>query len=141
MEECFMLQAYSSDLDVAANAAFAFNNVTLDKGCGETLSAPASIQLNKRGVYLVEVDGFATPAAATLISVQLYANGVAQPQAISSFTGVAETADSFGFKTFIQVSENNCSCNCISSPTVLQIINGATALTDAHINVVITKIR
>ena len=136
-----MLQAYSSDLDVAANAAFPFNNVTLDKGCGETLSAPASIQLNKRGVYLVEVDGFATPAAATLISVQLYANGVAQPQAISSFTGVAETADSFGFKTFIQVSENNCSCNCISSPTVLQIINGATALTDAHINVVITKIR
>lgn len=136
-----MLQAYSSDLDIAANAAFPFNNVTLDKGCGETLSAPASIQLNQRGVYLVEVDGFATPAAETLVSAQLYVNGVAQPQAISSFTGVAATADTFGFKTFVQVAENNCPCNCVSSPTVLQVINGITALTDAHINIVVTKIR
>ena len=136
-----MLQAYSSDLDVAANTAFPFNNVTLDKGCGETLSAPASIQLNQRGVYLVEVDGFAIPAAATLVSAQLYVNGVAQPQAISSFTGVAASADTFGFKAFVQVSENNCQCNCISSPTVLQIRNGITALTDAHINIVVTKIR
>ena len=136
-----MLQAYSSDLDVAANAAFPFNNITIDKGCGEALSAPASIQLNQRGVYLVEVDGFATPTAATLVSAQLYVNSVAQPQAISSFTGVAATVDTFGFKTFVQVSENNCPCNCISSPTVLQVRNGATALTDAHINIVVTKIR
>ena len=136
-----MLQAYSSNLEVAANAAFPFNNVTLDKGCGETLSAPASIQLNQRGVYLVEVDGFATPADATLVTAQLYVNGVAQPQAISSFTGVAATVDTFGFKTFVQVAENNCQCNCLSSPTVLQVINGITALTDAHINIVVTKIR
>ena len=135
-----MLQAYSSDLDVVANAAFPFNNVTLDKGCSETLSAPASIQLNKRGVYLVEVDGFATPADATLVTAQLYVNGIAQPQAISSFTGVAATANTFGFKTFVQVAENNCQCNCFSSPTVLQVINGITALTDAHINIVVTKI-
>jgi len=135
-----MLQAYSSNLEVAANAAFPFNNITLDKGCGETLSAPASIQLNQRGVYLVEVDGFATPADATLVTVQLYVNGVAQPQAISSFTGVAATANTFGFKTFVQVAENNCQCNCLSSPTVLQVINGITALTDAHINIVVTKI-
>ena len=113
----------------------------MDKGCGETLSAPASIQLNQRGVYLVEVDGFATPANATLVSAQLYVNGVAQPQAISSFTGVAATADTFGFKAFVQVAENNCQCNCFSSPTVLQVINGITALTDAHINIVVTKIR
>ena len=135
-----MLQAYSSDLTVAANATFPFNNVTLDKGCGETLSAPASIQLNKRGVYLVEVDGFATPADATLVTAQLYVNGIAQPQAISSFTGVAATANTFGFKTFVQVAENNCQCNCFSSPTVLQVINGITVLTDTHINIVVTKI-
>ena len=136
-----MLQAYSSNLAVAANAAFPFNNITVDKGCSDTLSAPASIQLNQRGVYLVEVDGFATPAAATLVSVQLYVNGVAQPQATSSFTGVVAAVDTFSFKTFVQVTENNCNCNCTSSPTVLQVINGDTALTDAHINVVVTKIR
>lgn len=135
-----MLQAYSSDLAVAANAAFPFNNVIIDKGCAEKLSAPATIELDKRGVYLIEVDGFATPAAATLVTAQLYVNGVAQPQAISSFTGVAATVDTFGFKTLVQVSENNCNCNCYSSPTVLQIRNGDTALTDAHINCVVTKI-
>lgn len=135
-----MLQAYSTDLTVAENAAFPFNNVTVDKGCAERLTAPASIELEKRGVYLVEVDGFATPGAATLVSVQLYVNGVAQPQAISSFTGVAATADTFNFKTLVQVNENNCNCNCYTSPTVLQIRNGETALTDAHINCVVTKI-
>ena len=136
-----MLQAYSSDLDIAANAAFPFNNVTLDKGCAETLSGPSSIQLNKQGVYLVEVDGFGTGAAAGTGTVQLYVNGVAQPQAISSFTTAAATISNFGFKTFVQVAENNCPCNCISSPTVLQVLNGEQNLTAAHINIVVTKIR
>lgn len=136
-----MLQAYSSNLAVAANAAFPFNNVTVDKGCAETLSAPASIQLNQRGVYLVEVDAYATPGAETDVSIQLFVNGVAQPQAISSFTGITDTVDTLSFKTLIQVTENNCQCCCASSPTVLQVRNGATALTDAHINVIVTKLR
>ena len=136
-----MLQAYSSNLAVAENAAFSFNNVVLDKGCAETLSAPASIQLNQRGVYLVEVDGFATGSEAATDTVQLYINGLAKPQAISSFAVATADVTNFGFKTFVQVTENNCNCNCASSPTVLQIVNGASALTDAHINVVVTKIR
>lgn len=136
-----MLQAYSSGLDVAIGAAFPFNNVTLDKGCAEKLSAPATIQLNTRGVYLVEVDGFATGTDAGINTVQLYVNGVAQPQAISSFTVAAADVTNFGFKSFVQVAENNCNCNCTSSPTVLQVMNGTEALTDAHINIVVTKIR
>lgn len=136
-----MLQAYSSNLTVAANTAFNFNNVTIDKGCAETLSAPASIQLNQRGVYLVEVDGFATGGTGTTNSVQLYVNGVALPQAVSEFSVTEGDISDFGFKTLLQVSENNCPCNCVSSPTVLQVLNGADALTDAHINIVVTKIR
>lgn len=137
-----MLQVYSSNLAVEANAMFPFNNVVLDKGCGETLSAPATIQLNQRGVYLIEMDGYATPDAATEVSVQLVVNGVAQPQAITSFVPAAVTdTRAFSFKTFVRVLENNCNCNCLTSPTTLQFINGTTALTDAHINVVITKIR
>ena len=137
-----MFQAYSSNLAVDANAMFPFNNVVLDKGCGETLSAPATIQLNQRGIYLVEMDGFATPDAATEVSVQLVVNGVLQPQAITSFVPAAITdTRTFGFKTFVRVLQNNCQCNCLTSPTTLQFQNGATALTDAHINVVVTKIR
>lgn len=137
-----MLQVYSSNLTVDANTVFPFNNVIIDKGCGETLSAPATVQLNKRGVYLIEVDGFATPDAATEVSVQLVVNGVAQPQAISSFVPAAITdVRTFGFKTFVQVQENNCQCNCLTSPTTIQCMNGDTALSDAHINMVITQIR
>lgn len=136
-----MLQIYSSNLSVTANTVFPFNNVVLDKGCGENLSAPATIELNKQGIYLVEMDGYATPDAATAVSVQLLVNGVAQPQAITSFTPASVTdARTFGFKTFVRVLENNCQCNCLTSPTTLQFMNGDTDLTDAHINVVITKI-
>ena len=137
-----MLQVYSSNLAVEANTVFPFNNVIVDKGCSENLSAPATIQLNKRGVYLVEMDGFATPDAATEVSVQLMVNGVAQPQAISSFVPAAVTdTRTFGFKTFVRVLENNCPCNCLTAPTTLQFMNGDTALTDAHINVVVTQIK
>jgi hypothetical protein len=72
-----MLQVYSDNLAVAANTVFPFNNVVVDKGCAENLSAPATIQLNKAGIYLVEMDGFATPDSATEVSVQLMVNGVA----------------------------------------------------------------
>lgn len=74
-------------------------------------------------------------------SIQLYSNGVALPQAQSSFTGVVDAVGNFSFKTLLQVTGNNCQCNCVSSPTVLQIGNGDTALSDAHINIVVTKIR
>jgi len=136
-----MLQVYSSNLTMAANAAFPFNNVVLDKGCGERLSAPATIQLNQRGVYLVEVNGYATGAAAGDDVIQLYVNGLPVPQAQDSFTAASATIDNFGFKTFVQVAENNCNCNCFTSPTILQVLNGEQALTDAYINVVVTKIR
>lgn len=137
-----MLQVYSDNLTVAENTVFPFNNVVMDKGCGEALSAPATIQLNKQGIYLVEMDGFATPDAATEVSIQLYVNGVAQPQAITTFVPAAVTdTRTFGFKTFVRALQNNCNCNCLTSPTTLQFMNGDTALSEAHINVVITKIR
>lgn len=135
-----MLQAYSTGLTIAANSAVPFNNVVIDKGCAEKLTAPATIELDKRGVYLVEVDGFATGSAAATDTMQLYKNGVALPQALSSFTTAAGDVSNFGFKTLIQVSENNCNCNCYSSPTVLQLRNGASDLTEGNANIVVTKL-
>lgn len=136
-----MLQVYSTNIEVPANTPYPLNNVVLDKGCGESLNGLSTIQLNKRGVYLVEVDGFATPDAATLVSTQLYVNGVAQPQALSEFMGTAVTAtNNFGFKCFVRVTQDNSNCNCFTSPTILQVMNGATAVSDAHVNVCITKI-
>lgn len=137
-----MLQVYSDNLAVTENTVFPFNNIVIDKGCAEALSAPATIQLNKAGIYLVEMDGFATPDAATEVSVQLRVNGIPQPQAITTFVPATVTdTRTFGFKTLVRVLENNCQCNCLTAPTTLQFMNGDTAISETHINVVITKIR
>lgn len=135
-----MFQGYSSNLTVAANTAFPFNNTVIDKGNAEALSAPSSIQLNRRGVYLVKVDGYATGSEATAGSVQLYANGVAQPQAISEFTLATGEITNFGFSTVIKVTTNNCPCNAITSPTILQLMNGDSAITNGHVNILITRL-
>ena len=135
-----MLQVYSSNATVAANTAYSLDNVVLDKGCAENTSGTSTIALQRKGVYLVKCDGFCTPSSAGPVTTQLYVNGVAQPQAISSFTGTTSTIGEFAFSTTIQVTENNCNCNCTSSPTLLQFINGDTPVESAHINVVVTKL-
>ena len=122
-----MLEAYSLNVAVGADSAIPFNNVTLEKGCTAVLSSPGTIQLNKCGVYMVSVDG--TAAAAT--TVELYKDGVAQPQAQS--TGTTPS-----FVTLVQVDRNNCGCAC-SSPVNLQVMN-TTATTFTNVNVVVTKV-
>lgn len=122
-----MLEAYSLNVAVAANAAIPFNNVSLEKGCTAVLSSPATVQLNKCGVYMVAVEASAAAAA----TIQLYKDDVAQPQAIS-------TGTSPSFVTLVQVDHNNCGCAC-SSPTLLQVKTPAAAtFTDASI--VVTKV-
>lgn len=136
-----MFQAYSTNVEVAANTPYPLNNVVVDKGCGEVLNGMSTIQLNHRGIYLVEVDGFATPDAVSTVTAQLYVNGVPQPQAISSFVPAAITdTRTFGFKTYVRVAQNNCNCNCYTTPTVIQIMNGDTAVSEAHINVCVGKV-
>lgn len=136
-----MLQAYSSNITIAAGSAIPFNNLIIDKGCAEKLTAPATVEINRRGVFLVKVDGFGTGSAAGTETIQLYVNGVAQPQAQTQFTTAAADVANFEFNTLLQVSENNCQCNCYSSPTVLQVRAEGTDLTDADINIIVTQLR
>lgn len=123
-----MLEAYSVNVAVAANAAVPFNNVTVEKGCTAKLSAPATIELNKCGVYMVAVDAVASAAT----TVQLYKDGVAQPQAQSTGTAVS-------FVTLVQVDRNNSNCNCCSSPVNLRLVSN-TAVTFTNANIVVTKV-
>ena len=134
-----MLQAYSTNITVAANSTCPFNNVTIDKGCADNFAGAGTIQLNKCGVYLVECDGYCEPSAAGDVVIQLYKNGLAQPQAISSFTGTTGNVETFGFKTLVQCDSNN-TCCCCTSPTVLQIMTGDIGIQNAHINICVTKI-
>jgi len=124
-----MLEAYSLNVTVAADTAIPFNNVTLRKGCTAILNGPSTIELNKCGVYAVSVDASSAAAA----TIQLYKDGVAQPQAQS-------TGTSPSFTTLVQVPNTNTACPC-SSATNIQVKNAADAeatLTD--VNIVVTKI-
>ena len=122
-----MLEAYSVNVAVAANANIPFNSTTLQKGCTAVKVSADTINLNKCGVYMVAVDA----STATSTTIQLYKDGVAQPQAQG--TGLTPS-----FVTLVQVSENNSCCPC-ASPTTIQVRNTvAGTLTDA--NIVVTKV-
>lgn len=122
-----MLEIYSTNIDVEADAVIPFQNVALKKGCTAELSGTNTINLNKCGVYMVACD--ASASAAT--TIQLYKDGIPQAQAQSTGTDLS-------FTTLVQVNENNSCCAC-ASPTSLQIYSD-TAVTFANVNVSITKI-
>ena len=122
-----MLEVYSTDLDITADTFIPFQNVSLQKGRTAELSGTNTITLNKCGVYMVAVD--ASASAAT--TIQLYKNGIAQPQAQS-------TGTSPSFVTLVQVAENNSCCPCASGVS-LQLMN-STATVLANCNVSITKV-
>ena len=122
-----MLEAYSTNITVAANSNIPFNSTSLSKGCTATKTGADTINLNKCGVYMVACD----VSAAASTTIQLVKDGVPQPQAQS-------TGEAPSFVTLVQVDHNNSCCAC-SSPTTLQVSNtAATTLTDA--NITITKV-
>lgn len=121
-----MLEVYSTNIEVAADAAIPFNNIHISKGCSAIESAPSTIQLNRCGVYEVNVDA----TADTDTTIQLTKNGVLQPQAQS-------TGTTLGFTTYVQVPENNTNC-CCTSPTTIQLIN-TEATTFTNVNCTVKK--
>lgn len=136
-----MLQTYSQNITVPANAPIPFNNVPLKKGCTTQKTAPSTIALEKCGVYLVEFDAVA--AATTTpgnITVQLSVDGVPQPQALTSETSPSATDfAAIGFKTLVQVSHNNSRC-CCDVATVIMLNNIGVEALFQQANVVVTKI-
>lgn len=134
-----MLEGYSTNIEVATGASIPFNNVTIEKGCTAKLNAPATVSLNKSGVYMVTVDAAGTPTAAGVMSIQLSKNGVLQPQAQSSVTGATTDVDNMSFTTLVQVKQDN-TCSCCSSPTVIRVVNTGVPATYSITNICVTKI-
>lgn len=134
-----MLEGYSTNIAVATNSAIPFNNVTIEKGCTATIESSATIALNKCGVYMVSVDAAAIPTSAGVMSIQLFKDGVLQPQAQSAVTGATTDVDNMSFTTLVQVKENN-TCSCCTSPTVLRVINTGVPATYNIANICVTKI-
>lgn len=135
-----MLQAYSNNITVSGNTAVPLNSLKIRKGCNENLAAPATIQLQKRGVYVVHVDAFGSAASPGEISIQLVKNGAELLDAISQASvAAADSVVPLGFETLVQVAQDNTPC-CCTSPTELSVVTGDTEITGLHINVVVTKL-
>lgn len=122
-----MIEVYGINVTAIADTPLSFGNVSVKKGCTAELESSNTIQLNKCGVYMVEFDG----SAAAEITVQMFKDGVAQPQAQS-------TGTSLSFTTLVQVDHNNSNC-CCSSPVELKFVP-TSAGTFTNINVCVTKI-
>ena len=136
-----MLQLYSDGLTVAAGAAYPLNNSAYSKGCSAIHNAPATISLEKRGIYLVTIDAYGTVADAGDMGVQLEVNGTPRADAISLATTAVGDIASVHTHAIVAVAQNNCPNNCTSAPTTLQVINPSdVGLTDAHINVSVSKL-
>lgn len=121
-----MLDIYSLNTEVATNTAIPFNSISVNKGCDESLASATTIELNRKGAYLVIFSG----SLETATTVQLFKNGVAQEQAQSTGTNPV-------FSTIVQVGKSNCGC-CGSSPVTLQVRNtgsAASTFTDCEVTV------
>ena len=134
-----MLDLYSLNVDVAANGAIPLNNSKITKGVTAVHNAPATIELNKSGVYMVSCNASITPAAAGIVRIQLAQNNVLDLSSFSEATGAAAQITDLSFTTLVQVRDNN-TCCCNTAPTTLQLINAGEAGTFSIVRVTVTKL-
>lgn len=96
-----MLRTYSKNITVSANSAIPFNVDKIDVGNSVEHSNPSSIVIKKPGYYKVNFDASITGAAAT-VTIQLYADGVAIPDAVIIQTLVADSNSNVSFSTILR---------------------------------------
>lgn len=92
----------------------------VDSGCSLTLN-PASIQINKSGLYHLSADVTYTATEAGTAVVQLYKDGIALPCAINQNTVAADSTYTVHIETDICV--NTC---CVNHPAITLDISGVT---------------
>lgn len=101
-----MLRAYSKNIDVTANTPIPFNVDKFDVGnnIGHT-SGSSTITIRNAGFYEVNLDiAFTTTVAPTIqpVTIQLYADGVAIPDAIIMTNVTATEIVNASFNTIIR---------------------------------------
>ena len=102
-----MLELYSLNVAVEENGSIPFNNSDLAKGITAVQTAPATIQLNKRGVYMVSCSASIIPDAAGDVSIQLAKDGVLELGSFSVGEGTADETTALAFTALVQVNKDN----------------------------------
>ncbi len=134
-----MIEIYSNNVEVSANATIPLNVTAISKGNSITSNGAATLQFNKCGLYKVDVNASCVASAAGVLTIHMYKNGVAQAQALASETAADATSiHDLSFSTIVQVGENNTCCPC-SAPTTITIVNTGVGATFSIIDVVATK--
>ena len=137
-----MIQIYSDNVALAAGGTIHFTNATFFKGNTAVPVGNGSFALNKKGVYLVKVDGYATAAAAGQFSIQIAVNGTPRLDAINQMTVAATDIGNAYTEALVIVPESEHPCDCTSTATTVSVIIPATAvdITEGHFNLIITKV-
>lgn len=136
-----MIEAYSNGVAVGVGLPVPFNSASVIKGRTVEQQNVNTFIFNRRGIYHVAVDASAaTSGIAGDIALQLYKNGVLQPQAATQANSTAATdTEAMSFETLVQVEDDN-TCCCNKIPTTIQIFNAGVAAQYNHVNIVITKL-
>lgn len=134
-----MIELYSLNVEVPQNGSIPLNNISIAKGTTAVHSAPATVQLNKKGIYMISFNGSITPTAAGTVSVQLAKDNVAQLGVLSESAATTTGPASLSFETLVQVREDN-TCCCNTAPTTIQLINTGQAGTFSVARLVVTKV-
>lgn len=132
-----MLEVYTNNATVAADEVIPLSNVKVQKGPSSTV-AGNTINLNRRGVYLVSADGTAVASAQGIVGFSIYKDGVEDPSAVTAVTAASGATAACGFTTMIQVDRDATPAPG-SYPVQLQIINGGIDA-DWHINVTVYRL-
>lgn len=136
-----MIETYSTNLSVAADSSVPLNSIALIKGFAVSKQSSAMIELNKCGLYRVNVSASAIAATAGDIKVQLKKDGTLIPQTLITATASDTTSShALSFETLIQVNRNNGPC-CCSSPTTIEIYNAGVGVTFNNIDVTVTRLQ
>ena len=134
-----MLEMYSLNVTVPQGGSIPLNNVTIAKGSTAIHTAPATVQLNKKGIYMVSVSASITPTAAGTVSIQLAKDGTPILGDFSESTATATGPVALSFETLVQVRDDN-TCACNTSPTTLQLLNTGQEGTFSIVRLVVTKV-
>ena len=102
-----MLRAYSNNITAVANQPIVFNTDKLDTDSSIVhTGGSANILVRRSGYFEVNLTISATTATAVTdpISIQLFANGVAIPDAIATATFTQDSYSNLSFDTIIRAN-------------------------------------
>lgn len=135
-----MIQSYSQNVTVAQNSAIPFNSTFTKGGTVQQVGA-GTFQFNKKGLYILHFDAVvAQSTTAGNITVQMFKDGVAAPEAVTQASSTAATdIEAISFTTRVQVPFDNTDC-CNVAPTTVQLRNIGVPALFSQANVVITKL-